>query len=137
MEIFYRGPSALPSGTFPLSSHAVLCLAHSAQLTGPFSVLGFTKFLSISGTLHCCFFCPSTRNFLLLVICVAGSFSTFRAQLKLPPWRVFSGPLMAPVTLCYAFLFISFLALITISNYLAYLSVYFIVYLPPDYNNSG
>ena len=39
---------------------------------------------------------------------------------------------MVPVIFCYAFLFISFLVLITSSNYLAYLPVYFIAYLPLD-----
>ena len=96
----------------------------------------FHQFLFILGLLHCYFFWPHARNFLLLVICVAGSFSAFRSQLKLPLWRVFSGPLMVPVIFCYAFLFISFLVLITSSNYLAYLPVYFIAYLPLDWNDS-
>ena len=57
----------------------------------------------------------------LQAFCVAGSFSAFRSQLKLPLWSLFSGPLMAPVVLCCAFLPISFLVRITGSNYLAYL----------------
>ena len=210
MGIFYCSPSDTTQWHLSSLPTRFCCLAHSAQLTGPFLVSGFTKFqgfpsglvvenpsamketqetwvcslgqeypleeemathfsvlswkiswMEVPSGLHskgsqrvghkrdaCTFHqvpLHLSDSALLFLLCQEFSSSGYlcgwlllslRYQLKLPVWRVFSGPLMSPIVLYYAFLFISFLVLIISSNYLAYWPVYFIAYLPLDWNDS-